>query len=75
MTSRTRPAGQDTTPIVPHVPIERRIVVGDRRAIWRGSRRDVDWIKHFEDKALDRRATSPGETGETGVPKTRLPLS
>ena len=75
MTSRTRPAGQDTTPIVAHVAIERRIFVGDRRAIWRGSRRDVDWIKHFEDKALDRRATSPGEPGESGVSKTRLPLS
>ena len=61
MSSRIRPAEQNTKPIVAHVPIERRLFVGDRRAIWRGSRRDVDWIKHFEDEALHRRDASQAE--------------
>jgi hypothetical protein len=51
------------------MPVERRLFVGDRRATWRGSRRDVDWIKYFEDEALDRRQMSPH------APKTRLPMS
>ena len=58
MSNRIRPAEPNTKPIVAHVPIERRLFVGDRRAIWRGSRRDVDWIKHFEDEALNRRDPS-----------------
>ena len=58
MSSQIRPAGQNVKPIVAHVPIERRLFVRDRRAIWRGSRRDVDWIKHFEDGALNRRHAS-----------------
>ena len=69
MSTGTREAGPHTRPITAHMPVERRLFVGDRRATWRGSRRDVDWVKHFEDEALDRRQMSPH------APKTRLPIS
>jgi len=34
---------------------ERRRGGADRRSTWRGSRRDVDWIKHLEEEAAGRR--------------------
>lgn len=46
---------QHSKPITPRTPIERRSFVGDRRATWRGSRRDADWIRHFEEGARQRR--------------------
>ena len=34
---------------------ERRVLSADRRETWRGSRRDVDWFKHFQDETAARR--------------------
>ena len=34
---------------------ERRVLSADRRATWRGSRRDVDWLEHFQEQAAPRR--------------------
>ncbi len=37
---------------------ERRRGGADRRAVWRGSRRDIDWLRHLEEEAAHRRARS-----------------
>lgn len=34
---------------------ERRRFGADRRSAWRGSRRDVDWIRRLERESADRR--------------------
>ena len=46
------------TPRTQHPPPERRFLVGDRRAEWRGSRRDEDWVQHFDEESSDRRRTT-----------------
>ena len=41
--------------------IEQRVLLIDRRASWRGSRRSADWLKHQEEEATDllKRKGSP----------------
>ena len=41
--------------------VEQRVLVIDRRASWRGSRRSADWLKHQEEEATDllKRKVSP----------------
>ena len=56
-------------PSATHVPVERRLLVGDRRETWRGSRRDADWLRHFEVGTLVKREPSPVSV------KTRVSVS
>ena len=51
----TTPRKQSRKTRVTHRAPERRAVSADRRAMWRGSRRDVDWLEHFQDEAAARR--------------------
>ena len=48
--------------------LERRPLVGDRQAMWRGSRRDEDWVRRFNRGADDVGAVAvtaplPGSDG------------
>ena len=41
--------------------VERRRGGADRRSVWRGSRRDIDWVRHLEEEAAERRGRSVPE--------------
>ena len=65
--SESRAAGA-----MPQRSIERRKLSADRRDKWRGSRRDADWIRHYEEEASSRRAQRRAELGRTLTPRSTL---
>ncbi len=60
MQSQSRPKDPTRREPQPSI-VEQRVLVIDRRASWRGSRRSADWLKHQQEEAADllRRKVSP----------------